>query len=79
MGTISRAPFPALAGDTVKVSAEQMAAVLLAISGLGFTSTVRSKGFPTQVPLLGVSSYTMDCWVLVVLRRVWVNEDCAVA
>ena len=56
VGTISSAPLPALVGDTVKVSAEQMAVVLAAISGVGFTRTVRSKELPTQVPLLGVSS-----------------------
>ena len=52
---MSRTPLPALAGDTVNVSAEQMAVVLAAISGVGFTCTVRSKALPTQVPLLGVS------------------------
>ncbi len=56
VGTISPTPFTTvLVGEKVKVSAEQMAVVLAAISGVGFTSTVRSKGAPTQVPLLGVS------------------------
>ena len=42
-------------GDTVKVPSEQIAVVLAAISGVGLTRTVRSKGWPTQVPMLGVS------------------------
>ena len=54
-GTISRPPFPASAGDTVKVPPEQIASVLAAISGVGLTRTVRSKGAPAQVPLIGVS------------------------
>ena len=55
-GTMSKTPPPVLVGDTVNVSPEQMDAVLAAISGVGFTSTVRSNGNPVQFPLFGVSS-----------------------
>ena len=44
--------------------------VSAAISGVGFTCTVRSKGVPAQVPLIGVSVYTMTCCVLEVFRSV---------
>jgi hypothetical protein len=49
---MSRAPLPALIGDTLKVPPEQIAVVLAATSGVGLTVTVRSKALPTQVPLL---------------------------
>ena len=44
-----------LVGDIVKGASEQIVAVLAAITGVGLTVTVRSKGVPVQVPLLGVS------------------------
>ena len=57
-GTISPTPFTTvLVGLTVKAVPEQIAVVLAAISGVGFTCTVSSYGVPTHAPLLliGVS------------------------
>ena len=67
---MSSAPFPALEGVMVKVPPEQMASVLSVNSGVGLTSTVRSKAVPVQDQLIGVIVYTIDFWVLVVFRRV---------
>ena len=58
----------------MKAAPEQIVAVLAAISGVGLTVTVRSKAAPVQVPLLGVSVYTMSFGVFVVFRSVWVKE-----
>ena len=69
-GTIS---LPPLLGDIVNADPLHIVAVLLAITGVGFTVTVTVKLEPTQLPsapLVGVTVYTTVCTILVVFVSV---------
>jgi hypothetical protein len=69
-GTIS---LPLLLGVTVNAVPLHIVAVLLAITGVGFTVTVTVKLVPTQLPaspLVGVTVYTTVCTPFVVLVKV---------
>jgi hypothetical protein len=69
-GTIS---LPLLLGVTVNAVPLHIVAVLLAITGVGFTVTVTVKLVPTQLPaspLVGVTVYTTVCTAFVVLVKV---------
>ena len=57
-------------GATENASAEQTVAVFAATTGVGFIVTTTLKVEPTQVPLVGVTTYVTEIAEVVVLVRV---------
>ena len=56
-GTITE---PLFCGLTVKIPPLHTVANWLGITGVGFTETVIKNGVPIQLPLVGVTSYTIS-------------------
>ena len=62
---------PLFCGLTVKNPPLHTVANWLEITGVGFTETVNKNGVPTQLPLVGVTSYTISWFTLVEFTSVW--------
>ncbi len=61
------------------MSSEQIARLVFAISGVGFTVTVTLKVPPEQEDAtIGVTTYSTVCTLVVRFLKTWLIEDCGV-